>query len=237
MRGLYYSLSHGRHVANPVIGNSVTGQSSSGTTVFTSGMGSALTNPSLIVVSIGLMDGTASGSVSGVTDTAGNTYTKAVSHADGTGIVDQEIWSAQNTHTTSSNVITATVTGQTGGSVANRCYAVEITGMATSSALDVVASGAGTGTNATTGATSTTAEPVEVAVCGIIGYAASSGSGYYNGSGYTTYYRNIDTSGSQYASNTFDALITSSSGTQTATWSHSMSQLGYAACVAVFKSA
>src|SRR5689334_10859705 len=67
--------------------------------------GSALTNPSTIIVFIWYFKSGGT-SVSSVTDTAGNTYVKDARVGNAANHNFCEVWSAQNTTTTASNKIT-----------------------------------------------------------------------------------------------------------------------------------
>jgi hypothetical protein len=129
--------------------------SATNTTVSTAAMAHALTNPSIIVVGV-LLD--TSGTVPTPTDTAGNTY-----HDSGEGQVNTSSWRlelfyANNTHTTASNVVSVSY----GSSIGMSVEAAEFTGGATSSPVDQFSgtssgsTGTGGGQNLSTPAENTT---------------------------------------------------------------------------------
>lgn len=130
----------------------------SGGSIASNAMGSALTNPSHIVVSLTY---TSAGLTTTCTDTAGNTYTDS---GQGDALFNSSAYAAQmqfasNNHTTASNVVTCTNTGAPGFI---RQSVLEFTGVATSSPKDAsnenanASSGAGTVNNMSTGAATTT---------------------------------------------------------------------------------
>jgi hypothetical protein len=107
------------------------------------------------------------GSVTSVTDTAGDTFVQAGSDSGST--VRTEIWYALNATGNSANVVTANWSAST--SFTN-VVVQEFEGVATSSALDATASGTSTTTTLVTG-TYSTVEQYEVSVI-----AASQNGGY-----------------------------------------------------------
>ena len=100
--------------------------------------------------------------VTGVSDSSGNAWIRA--SAIQSGKTDEEVWYAMNTTAISpSGSVDVTTTAPS----AIAMTVMELTGMATASALDVTASTSGSGTVASTGMTPTTKYPVEVAVADI----------------------------------------------------------------------
>lgn len=93
-----WSHAQGVVAGNVVSGGSVASQAAT--------FANPLTNPSVIVASVFWGSNNASG-LTGVTDTAGNTYTSYISGADGTNGGSINILVAINSHTTASNVVTA----------------------------------------------------------------------------------------------------------------------------------
>lgn len=92
------------------------------------------TSGNFIVVVVSTYDGSGDNVLSGVTDTAGNTYTKAIGEYR-SGITNHrsEIWYAENITGNSSNVVTGTFSGSTQyGNIS----VSEYSGVATSSSLD-----------------------------------------------------------------------------------------------------
>lgn len=85
---------------------------SSGTSGSTAAFSSALNNPSIIIVALAHGNLNLTGSISSITDTAGNTYVTANCKADNSANnAETEIWYALNTSTTASNVITVNFVG------------------------------------------------------------------------------------------------------------------------------
>jgi hypothetical protein len=119
------------------------------------------------------------------TDTAGNTYTRRVSIADATLGSKLEIWTAQNNHTTSSNVVTCT---DNGGGVNSIVCVEEWTGAATSGAFDKSAVGSGTGTAMTTASSGVLSQADELVWIG--GMAEKNADQLVLGSGYTNLIQN-----------------------------------------------
>ncbi len=129
--------------------------SGSGTTFQGAAMGSALTNPSTLVVGIWLYDHASESTVLSVTDTAGNTYASDVVNEPATGDYNTcEIWRATNTHTTASNKITVT----TNASVSNIIFSViELSNVKSASPVDAtINTNKGNGTSPSVGPFTTT---------------------------------------------------------------------------------
>lgn len=124
-------------------GKNTTFASSVSTTAFAS----PLTNGSIIIVCTEYDGVTTWHAGNTPTDTAGNTYVRAVDNLS-SGVFDSNIWYALNTHTTASNVITAT---DSGGGVDSTIAAEEWTGIVTSSPIDKTASSTGVSTALSSG--------------------------------------------------------------------------------------
>ncbi len=98
--------------------------------------------------------------VSTVTDNAGNTYTKAYGVASGTG-GDTECWYSINSGSTTSVVVTFSASVTT-----KSVFVREYNGMSkTATCLDKTISTSGSGTAASTGASSATRDTIELVVC------------------------------------------------------------------------
>lgn len=110
--------------------------------VATAAFTNALTNPSLIVV-CWEGDGVATWKTANTpTDTAGNVYT-LVTDTLSSGTFNSEIWVAENTHTTASDIVTVT---DKGAGIDSTVTAEEWTGIVTASPTDKVASTTGVST-------------------------------------------------------------------------------------------
>lgn len=130
--------------------------------VATAAFGSPLTNTSLILV-CWEGDGVATWSTGNTpTDTAGNTYV-LVTNTLSSGVFNSEMWYAENTHTTASDVITV---GDKGGGIDSTVTAEEWTGLATSNPLDQVASTTGSSNRLSSGNITTTTADDMVFGCG-----------------------------------------------------------------------
>ena len=105
----------------------------------------------LNVVFVGWADTTQT--VTSVTDTAGNTYTRAVTGNAGAGVWAQSIYDAKNIAAAASNSVTVQFTGGT----AKILRAAEYSGLSTTSPFDVAVSAAGSGTSLASGPMTTTA--------------------------------------------------------------------------------
>lgn len=155
-------------------GLNTTFASSVASTAFTS----PLTNGSIIMVTVEADAGTAN-SINTPTDTAGNTYTrqKAVNVV---ATFELEIWTAQNTHTTASNVVTAT---DTNGGVDSIIIVEEWTGQATTTFTDGTSSNTGSLSPLTAGNIVTTNANDFIWVAGVEAVGASdltAAAGYSN---------------------------------------------------------
>jgi trimeric autotransporter adhesin len=129
---------------------------------------------SIIGIATGL---SATGAISSVTDSQGNTYVRAGQYA-GT-LIEVELWYSLNA--TLDNTTTITVTPAVGTTVWSAVWCV-VSGVATTSAFDVTAGTSGTsGTSSNSGSTSTTSDANEI-IFGLAGQANnrpfSAGSGY-----------------------------------------------------------
>lgn len=128
----------------------------SATTIATAA--TSLTTGNFIVACV--RRGTASISVSSVTDTAGNTYHHAIGPIEsGAGAV--EIWYSENVTGNASNVVTANFSGAT---ISRSIITAQFYGMATSSSLDQTASGTSTGASPVTSGSLTTTRGNEVLI-------------------------------------------------------------------------
>jgi hypothetical protein len=106
--------------------------------------GSPLTSGSTILVFIWHSYSGGGRTVSGIIDTAGNSYAKDAGAAIVTNFPGLEVWRAQNTQTTASNKITVSLAG---GTAFLGFAATEFTGLVTTSPLD----GAGSSNTGTAG--------------------------------------------------------------------------------------
>jgi hypothetical protein len=129
----------------------------------------------LLVATIRDRNTSAPATVAGVTDSAGNPWTKATALTKGQA--DEEIYYAQSAASVNSVTVTLTAASALAFSV------VDITG-ASSDPLDVTSISSGSGTTATTGTTSPTAEAAEIAVADLGWNASVTPSGQT--AGYTT---------------------------------------------------
>ena len=109
------------------------------------------------------------GTVTGVADTAGNTYVRAGNEEGGDATHKASVWYALNITGNASNVVTATYTG----SSAYRCIAVaQFSGIATSGAYDQTAAVTTTaqGTTFTSNNTGTTTQADELVIASYIAW-------------------------------------------------------------------
>jgi len=130
------------------------GTESAASTTLTATTGTTTLAGDLIVVCIGVH--TSGVSVTGVTDGAGNTYTKDVAATHST--MDGEIWWTANATAT----IAVTVTVSASADIV--ITVLEIGGAATSSPADVAAAAGSFGTAPASGSTATTAQADEIAI-------------------------------------------------------------------------
>jgi chitodextrinase len=140
--------------------------------------GAAVTTGNLIVVRV--FYNSTSQTVSRITDTNNNGYTKAVGPTTGTGTLSvwrQELWFAKNVIGGSGVNVTATFDGTFNGEKAITAH--EYAGLDPIAPFDVTAVQTGSGVNASSG-TATTTSPIEM----IFGAALMGGCGY-PGSGFT----------------------------------------------------
>ena len=123
----------------------------------------ATTSGDLLVAFVRVRNVTATAAVTGVSDSGGNAWTRA-SAVLGAKFVDEETWYAAN-----ANAITppGSVRVTTTSASAIAMTVVEVSGVATSGALDVTATMSGTGTAASTGTTPVTKAASEIAVADI----------------------------------------------------------------------
>jgi phospholipase C len=123
----------------------------------------ATTSGDLLVVFVRVRNATVTPAVTGVSDSGGNVWTRA-SAVLGAKLVDEETWYAA-----SANAITppgsVRVTTTAGSAIV--MTVVEVSGVATSGALDVTATMSGTGTAASTGTTPATNTASEIVVADI----------------------------------------------------------------------
>ena len=190
----------------------------------TSAFGSATTTGNLIVVSISVYNGSgALNSVTAVTDSAGNTYTRQASKARINGLIEIEVWAASNI--TGASGMTVQVTA---GVLDINVIAQEFSGAKTSSPLDQTASGNGNSSSLASGTTATLSGPSEI----VIGAFASDVSLTFTvGSGYS----NLDQKSSILTSVMMESLVASSTAGQQATATMSGSS-DYAGVVVTFLS-
>lgn len=149
-------------------------------------------------------DGAAT-NISGVTDTKGNTYTKAILSGGNTNV---SIWYALNIGAQTSNVVTVGGAFNDGVVIAQ-----EFSGLATTGALDKTASATGSnGGTLTLGTTAATTTASQL-VIGALEFDYFTGDTLSVGSGYS----NFVTAHSNFASGAMESKIIAATGTQTAT--------------------
>jgi hypothetical protein len=132
------------------------------------------------VIAIGWSSNTAT--ITGVTDSVGNTYASASSPVttSASGGWSQQIWYAPNIGTAAAggNVVTINFSASVGTDV----RATEYSGIATSSPLDVIPSGGGssatTGTSLTSGSATTTQATDLIVGAAYVAFSASAGAGF-----------------------------------------------------------
>lgn len=188
-------------MANALV-QTATGGTTSGTS-HTVTWGSDTTTGNLFVASI--MVGGAS-SVSSITDSQSNTWTKITS-LTGTSTVTLEIWYSKNITGGTTPTITINHSNQQANSIVR-----EFSGLDTASPLDKSAIAAGIGGSPSSGATATTTSANEL----VVGFAADIVNAGTVGAGYSNLLRQ------QKAGTTMSAYIegktVTSTGTQTATF-------------------
>ena len=174
-----------------------------------------------ILVAVAVNNAT-SNRVSSVTDSASNTYTRAISQL-GTG-QDVEIWYALNI-TSGGATHTVTATAVSGDAIT--FDAQEVSGISSSSALDVKTGSSGTGTALSSGATTTPNKPTEfVFVAG----SQTATRPYTVGAGYSNLDQNT---GNSLISVAAESKVISSAVAQTGAMSIDTSQ-NWACVVATF---
>lgn len=203
-----------------VQGTSGTNATGSTNNIVSSAFSSSNTSSNMIVVGVTL-DGSAA-SLTGVSDSAGNTYVKCQESAAGANVA---IYAAYNILPFTSNVVTALV-GFTDGVI----FAQEFSGITTSSAFDVgvVSTGSATTLTATTATTTQANELIFAAAAR--DYASpdvlSVGTGYSN---FLTAHSNSE-------SGAVESKIVSTTGTQTAIMTASVNNsFGWRLAIATFK--
>jgi hypothetical protein len=131
-------------------------QDTSATTIATSST-IAVTAGNLIVVCVAQASTTLDNQVTGIADTAGNTYAKVVSSGGSPG--NLEMWYAYNITGHATNTITATYTAARSF---RRIIARQYSGIITTDPKDKTDTGTGTDTSPVTGATDTTTQANEL---------------------------------------------------------------------------
>ncbi|MGH7777443.1 MAG: IPT/TIG domain-containing protein [Candidatus Dormibacterales bacterium] len=148
----------------PGVTESFGAASATATTALAASAGSATGAGDLLVATVKVRDTTSMASVGGVSDSAGNTWTRAAGATAGTQ-ADGEIWYASGA--ASVNTVTVTTTA-----VSALAFTVLDISGASPSPLDATASLGGSGSSASTGTTSTTSQASEIAV-GEVGWNGS----------------------------------------------------------------
>jgi hypothetical protein len=183
------------------------------------------TTGNFIVVGFSSYQG-AAGVVTGVTDTAGNTYQQAGSDESADGTHHASVWYAENITGNASNVVTGTYTG----SSAYRCIVVaQFSGVALSGSYDQASTLniTSSGTTHTSGNTGTTTQADEVVVGS---YIVVTGGSTLSGSAPTVLGPNASNN------NAMGYKIVSSTGAQSTTLTSASSEQ-YIAQVRTFKAA
>lgn len=181
--------------------------------------GSALTNPSIILLAIEVDTG-AQNSANTPTDTAGNTYVRVLSTSL-SATFDLEIWYALNTHTTASNKVTVT---DSAGGADGILIVEEWTGNVTSSPVDQSQS-----SSDNSGATTptSTATPSTTDANDLI-WGAAVGSNGANDMSLGAGYSNLTQTHTSFSNLAIESKTVAATGTQTATFG--MSPLGSWVC-------
>lgn len=176
----------------------------------TTAFASPLINGSIILVAVEFDTG-ATNSVNSMIDTAGNTYTRILSRNE-TGVFNLEMWYAQNTHTTASNIVTA---HDTSGGVDSVICAEEWTGQGSGNPIDVSISANDTGVPSTalnSGTTTATTNATELIWCA--GAVAGSSNTLTPGSGYS----NVTQNSTTFSTLGIESKTVASIGTQSGTF-------------------
>lgn len=169
--------------------------------------------------------GNAAHVITGVTDSAGNTYAVDVTNVAGSG---NAIASAHNVNAlTSGQIITVTMSAS--GDIA--AIASEFSGLATSGTLDKTATGTGTSTTPATSATATTSQADELLIGSVIW---SNNTTFTQGASYTLVAQ--DQSTVNVRGNAQEYQIVSASGAYIADGTLSVSRQ-WAAAIATYKAA
>jgi hypothetical protein len=202
----------------------LTAQSTSGTTPLVSGaFTTSTTSGNFLVVAIG-NDSGLTGTITSITDSKGNTYAKANDIATS---VSLSVWYAANITGGSSHTITVNFNDSNTGNVS--IVAQEFSGIMASGALDKTAAATGTSTSPSSGATATTTQANELVVASLVtagtATTTTAGAGYSNLGGPTT----ITDARTAQASK-----IVAATGTQTATFTLAASRT-WACIVTTFK--
>lgn len=154
-------------IGTPVLVGAITSKTATATTVMN--VDSAVAAGSLIVLT---MTFDANGTLSSITDTAGNTYTAAITGQKGTGDatgIKSGIWYVANASALAVND-SITVTWGT-QPAAKSVQALKVSGISTGSPLDKVIANSGTSATPNSGNTGTTTVPNSL-IIGYVGYEA-----------------------------------------------------------------
>lgn len=182
----------------------------------------SVTTGNLIVCGERNVDASAGGPPTGVTDTAGNTYTNVTGVVMTDGLSSVSIWRAKNITGNASNVVTAAYTSSHTRTLVCHQYS----GLDTSAPDDANATGSGTsGTTLTSGTFSTTTANEVIFVVG----TDTVSPGYTPESGYTEQYDDGTTA-------TEDKIVSATQSSITATMTQGAS-LPWGIAVATFKEA
>lgn len=198
-----------------------------------SSFGSLPSSGNAVIVTTSCWNASVDCNVSSVTDNQGNTYTQAVCLQQDTGVANNQacIYYAIPIGTPSG---TFTVTANASASTYFEVIAVEYSGVSTTSPVDVTKSAKNTTGTSDTGASSSTTQANELAVCVSSVSANNSSLSYTTPTGYTR--RGIQNNATTTIGFESSDKILSATDAQQCAWTHSTTSMdGWAAVLATFK--
>lgn len=197
-------------------------ESANATPLTTAGIATTSTN--LLVAGISFDSGTLN-TITGVTDSKGNTWSKAI-ELDAAALLS--LWYSPNITGGSGHTLTIAYNDAVGSAIS--CVLQEFSGIATASPLDRTISAQGTSTAPSSGATATTTQADEL-VIGLVGWAGATSTASL-GAGYT----NLGQVALANASTAVESKVVAATGAQTAAMALAASR-DWAAICATFKAA
>lgn len=197
--------------------------------------GSLPSSGNAVIVTISCWNASVDCAVTSVTDNQSNTYSQAACQQRDTGVANNQacIYYAIPIGSPSG---TFTVTANASASTYFEVIAVEYSGVATASPVDITKTAQGAVTTADTGASSSTTQADELAVCVAAVSANNAALAFTTPSGYTR--RGVQNNAMTTVGFESSDKILSATGAQQCAWSHDTTALdGWSTALATFKAA